>query len=101
MTLHEILETVAHSLIVAGLYKNEESAIKAMAIEQIERKIISYREQVSALEKKHHLFLEEYSRHLEGKATMEEEDEWMEWKGAAVMLEAWQKSLQEMLSRAI
>jgi hypothetical protein len=101
MTSHEILETVAHSLVAAGLYKDEETAIKALAIEQIERKITSYRDQVKALEKKHRLSLEEYSRRLEGKATMEEEDEWMEWKGAAVMLEAWQKALQEVLTSAV
>jgi len=100
MTSHQILETVAHSLVAAGLYKDEETAIKALAIEQIERKITSYREQVNALEKKHHLSFEEYSRRLEGKATIEEEDEWMDWKGAAVMLEAWQKALQEVLASA-
>lgn len=31
---------------------------------------------------------------------MEEEEEWMEWKGAVVMLEAWQKALQGVLRSA-
>ncbi len=31
---------------------------------------------------------------------MEEEKEWMEWKGATVMLEAWQRALQEVLKSA-
>ena len=101
MTSHEILESVAHSLVAAGLYKDEETAIKALAIEQIERKITSYRKQVNTLEKKHHLSFEEYNRRLEGKATMEEEDEWMEWKSATVMLEAWQKALQKVLASTV
>ena len=29
---------------------------------------------------------------------MEEEDEWMEWKGVEVMLDAWQKALQDVLN---
>ena len=101
MTSHEVLETVAHSLVAAGLYKDEKTAIKALAVEQIERKITSYRDQVNAFEKKHHLSLEGYNHRLEGKATMEEEDEWMEWKGAAIMLEAWQKALREVLVSAV
>ena len=31
---------------------------------------------------------------------MDEEDEWMDWKGAVVMLDAWQKALQEVLASA-
>jgi len=31
---------------------------------------------------------------------MEEEEEWMGWKGVAVMLKAWQKALQEVLDSA-
>ena len=31
---------------------------------------------------------------------MQDEEEWMEWKGAAVMLEAWQRALQELLNGA-
>ena len=31
---------------------------------------------------------------------MQQEDEWMEWKGAAVMLEAWQQALRDVLDSA-
>ena len=58
------------------------------------------RDQVQGFERKYHHSLDEHSRILEGKASMEEEEEWMEWKGAAVMLEAWQKALQEVLQSA-
>ncbi len=39
-------------------------------------------------------------RTLNVKATIEEEDEWMEWKGATVMLESWRQALQEVLRSA-
>jgi len=100
MTSHQVLESVAKSLVTVGLYKDEEAAIRAMAVEQIEKKIAAHHNQVQVFEEKYHHSLDEHSRLLEGKASMEEEDEWMEWKGAVVMLEAWQQALQEVLTGA-
>ena len=79
-------------MVAAGLYKDVATAIRALALEQVERKVAAYREQVQAFERKYCHSLEEHSRIFEGQASMEEEDEWMEWKGAAVMLEAWQRA---------
>src|SRR5712691_10230724 len=101
MTSHEVLASVAKSMVTAGLYKDEEAALRALAIEQIERKIAAYSEQMQTFEQKYHHSLDEHSRLLEGKALMEEEEEWMEWKGTVVMLEAWQKALQEVLGGAL
>lgn len=100
MTAQEAVDKVAQSLVAAGLYKDAAAAIQALATEQIERNIAAYRGQVQAFERKYHHSLEDHSRLLEGKASMEEEDEWMEWKGAYVMLAAWQKALKEVLQGA-
>lgn len=100
MNSQDVLETVAKGMVTAGLYKDIGAAIRALAVEQVERKIAAYREQIQEFERKYHHSLEEHSRLLEGKVSMEEEEEWMEWKGAAVMLEAWQKALQEVLQSA-
>ena len=100
MTSQDILEKVAKGMVAAGIYKDSETAIQALAVEQIERKIAAYRKQVQEFERKYNHTLEEHSRLLEGKAAMQDEEEWMEWKGAAVMLEAWQRALQELLNGA-
>lgn len=100
MTAQQVLEKVAKGMVEVGLYKDVEAAIRALALEQIERKIAAYRERVQEFERKYGHSLEEHSRLLEGKASMEEEEEWMEWKGAVVMLEAWQKALQEVCDSA-
>ena len=39
-------------------------------------------------------------RVLKETASMPDEDEWMEWKGVAVMLEAWQQALRDILDSA-
>ena len=100
MTAQEVLEKVAKSMVAAGVYKDVDTAIRALAIEQVEHKIAAYQEQVQAFERKYHHSLEEHSHLLEGKASMAEEDEWMEWKGAQVMLEAWHSVIQEVLHSA-
>jgi len=97
MITQEVLETVARGMVAAGLYKDIAAALRAMALEQIERKIATYRAQVEGFEKKYHHSLETQSALLAGRASMEEEEEWMEWKGAVVMLEAWHRALQEVL----
>lgn len=100
MTSQDVLERVAKGMVATGIYKDVKTAIKALAVEQAERKIAAYRKQVQEFEQKHNHSLEAQSRLLEGKATMDAEEEWMEWKGAAVMLEAWQRVLQELLNSA-
>lgn len=100
MTSQEILERVAKGMVAAGLYKDVRTAITALAVEQVDKKIGGYRAQVQEFERKYKHSLEEHSRLLKEKASVEEEEEWMEWKGAAVMLEVWQRALQELLSSA-
>jgi len=100
MNSQDVLEQVAKGMVVAGLYKDVGTAIRALAVEQVERKIAAYREKVQGFERKYGHSLEEHSHLLEGKASMEEEEEWMEWKGATLMLEAWQRALQEVLESA-
>lgn len=98
MNSQEILEKVARGMVATGVYKDVATAIQALAVEQVDRKIAVYRKQVQCFEGKYHHSLEEHSRALAGKASIAEEEEWMEWKGAAVMLDAWQSALRELIS---
>jgi hypothetical protein len=100
MTSQEVLEKVAKSMVATGVYKDVDTAIRALAVEQVERKMAASQEQVQAFEQKYLHTLEEHSCLLEGNASMAEEDEWMEWKGAQVMLEAWHSALQKVLHSA-
>ena len=77
MTAQDVLAQVARGMVAAGLYKDVATAIRALAVEQVERKIAVYRDQVQTFEKKYGHSLQEHSRLLEGRASMEEEDEWI------------------------
>ena len=82
MTSQEILEKVAQGMVATGVYKDVKTAIQALAVEQIERKIAAYHKQVRRFEKKYNRSLEEHNRALEGKATVQDEEEWMESEGS-------------------
>jgi len=92
-----ILRKLVRSLVIAGVFKDEGTALKALTADYIERKIAQYREIIKELEVRHKGNFEAFTKALEGKATPKLEDDWMEWKSAQVMLEAWNKALKELL----
>ena len=53
---------------------------------RIDRQIALYDEQARAFEARHGIIFEEYTRDLRGKASIAEEDEWMNWEEALVFL---------------
>ncbi len=100
MTSQAVLASIANSLVTAGLYKSEEAALRGVAVELIERKILTYQGQVQTFEERYQHTLEQHTEVLKEAASMQAEDEWMEWKGAAVMLEAWQQALRDVRNSA-
>ncbi len=52
----------------------------------IDRQIILLEEQVRAFEVKHGMTFEEYTRNLRERASIAQEDEWMDWEEALVLL---------------
>ena len=100
MKAENILRKLIKSLVAAGLFNDEETALKALTADYIDRKIVQYREIIKGLEERHKESFQEFSKSLEGKATPELEEDWMEWKSAQVMLEAWNKVLKEILIHA-
>ena len=57
----------------------------------IDRQIALYEEQARAFEARHGMTFEEYTRNLRGRASIAEEDEWMDWEEALVFLGKWKK----------
>lgn len=57
----------------------------------IDRQITLYEEQVRAFEARHGMTFEEYTRDLRGRASISEEEEWMDWEKALVFLRKWKK----------
>ena len=90
------LEAIANSLVSTGRYRTQTDAIRAMALDQIDRKIASYERRVKQFQKKHRVGFEAYTRKIKRHATMQQEDEWMEWEAALDMLDEWRTAKEAL-----
>lgn len=99
MTPESVLKTVAGELVQTGAYKDEQSALKSLAIEQAEKKIAAYRRTIKRLERRYKVrSLTEFTRLIKGHATLQQEDDWLEWKAAVEMIEGWQQTLRQLVN---
>jgi hypothetical protein len=57
----------------------------------VQEQIDEAEQEIARFQKKYGTSFEEWSDSLVGKATIKEEDDWMEWESARDMLESWQR----------
>ena len=86
------LEAIAITLVGTGRYQTQAEAIRAIALEQINRKISAYDRRVKQFERKHRTNFEAFGKRIRNRATVRQEDVWMEWEAAIAMREAWRKA---------
>jgi len=91
-----ILADIAEKLVMTGRYGSPDEAIAAMALEQLDQEIARYRAKIAAFEEKYGMTFEEFTAHIRGRATMQEEMDWEEWDDARVMLEVREKNRREI-----
>lgn len=84
-------------LIKTGVYKNESMALKDLLLTHIQNKIEGYDKTIRALQSEHGMNFDSFSDQIRNKATMESEDDWMEWKSAIEMKHAWSRALKEVM----
>ncbi|MCF6147088.1 MAG: hypothetical protein E3K37_00340 [Candidatus Kuenenia sp.] len=97
MKTEKILTSLIKPLVLSGAYKDEAAALKDIVITQIERKIKSYDRTINTFQKKYEKDFDVFSKDLKNKATLELEDDWMEWNGAIEMKKAWNDALKEVI----
>ncbi len=83
-------------LVDSGIYKDEMSALNDIVINFISGKIKSYCSINDQFELKYQKGFEEFSIGMQSKATMLQEDDWMDWKAALEMTKAWTETLQNV-----
>ena len=98
MIVQQTLHNITYPLVQTGIYKDEESALLNLVIELIEKKLNDYRMVIQTLEDKYQQNFEQFTQAIQHKATFEDEEDWMEWKGAVEMQNAWNEAKQQLLS---
>ena len=96
ITAVQTLTTIANTLVATGKYESPADALRALALDQINRKIVLYERRVSRFEKKHRTTFDKFTRKLHGRASTSQEDDWLEWETALEMLEEWRRVKREL-----
>jgi len=81
---------------MAGLYKDEKSVLTDIVLDYITRKIKQYDKTTRALKKKYGSDFNEFTLTIKNKATLDQEDDWMDWKSAIEMRQSW-NNVQKMI----
>lgn len=82
-------EKITEPLIETGIYESPEKLMEDLISKLVETKIREYEEKIKKLETKYKKSFEEFTISIKGKASPEDEDDWLEWEASINMLKAW------------
>ncbi len=88
----ETFENLVKPLVMTGIYRDSASALKAIVVVLIARKRMEYDTIIDTFRQKYAKSFEEFSRDITDTASIEDEDDWMEWKGALEMRQSWDEA---------
>lgn len=87
----QVIPILTEPFVRAGLYPSSEQALKHIILDYIKRQIAWAEAEVKRYEQKHQQTFEEWSKALSARATIADEDEWMEWEATLAMLDGWRR----------
>ena len=97
----EYADRIFAPLVREGIFKSYDELLKSLLLDYIDRQIALFEGQARAFEAKHGMTFEEYTRSLRGKASIVDEDEWMDWEEALVFLRKWKKIKRQTADAAL
>ena len=94
--LNQVANWLAEPFVRTGVYPNAEQALKHIFLDYIQRQIAWAEVAVQRYEQKHGAPFATWTRAIAGKATIADEDEWMEWEAVLDMLAGWRQIQAEI-----
>jgi hypothetical protein len=98
MRTEQIIQSLTKPLIIAGIYKDEKSALTDIALDYVRRKIEQHDNIINSLKKKHGCDFGRFTERIKNNASLAVEDDWMEWKGAIEMRQSWKNANKMLIS---
>lgn len=100
MLTQKTISDIIKPLIITGIYKDERSALTDVVVGFIKKKMEIYTSAIRQMEGKYGKNFNSITADMQGKTTIEFEDDWMEWKASILMEEAWRAALKKLLGNA-
>lgn len=100
MLTQKTISDILRPLIISGIYKDEKSALKDVVVDFIKKKIEIYASVIRQMEGKYGKDFSSITEEMKSKATIEFEDDWMEWNASILMKDAWHTALKKLLGNA-
>ena len=100
MISQKVISDILKPLLEAGVYKDERRALKDIVADYVQRRIDAYSAVILRMEQKYGQNFEAFSTHIRCRASVAKEDDWMQWKAAITMKEAWQQAFKKLLRNA-
>ena len=94
--ISQTIPLLTDPLVRAGFYPTSDQALKQIVLDYVDRQITWSLGKVRRLEKKHGHSFTEFGHALSGRASIADEDEWMEWESLLDMLESWRQVKTEV-----
>jgi hypothetical protein len=79
-----------------GIYKTQGEALKQLVLQHIKLQIEEAQREIAHFQRKYGTNFGKWTKSLVGRATVEEEDDWMRWESARDMLESWERVKAEI-----
>jgi hypothetical protein len=96
MAIDQVIPILTEPLVCTGLYPSPEQALKSIILDYIERQITQIEAELKRYEQKYQQTFAEWSESLSGRATIADEDDWLEWEANLDMLDGWRQIKSEI-----
>ncbi len=100
MILTEQISEIVRPLVLSGIYKNEKLALKDIVLDYLLKKSQNYKLTILKFQSKYELNFKDFSEKIKNNAKMQEEEDWMDWKAAIEMNEAWNNAATMIIKDA-
>jgi hypothetical protein len=90
-TLTQAARLLTEPFVRTGVYASPEQALKHIILDYVERQIDWAEAEIRRYEQKYRCTFTEWTEALSGRASVAEEDDWMEWEATIDMLDGWRR----------
>ena len=96
MAIDQVIPILTEPLVRTGLYPSSEQALKSIILDYIEHQMAQIEAELKRYEQKYQQTFAEWSESLSGRATIADEDDWLEWEANLDMLDSWRQVKSEI-----